>query len=348
MFRRLGPVAAALAVTPLLISSQGASAAAESYVALGDSYSSGVGTGAYIDDGSSCQRSVHAYPSLIAAATGYALNFRACSGASVADVTSSQLSALSAGTTKVSISVGGNDAGFSDVLTECALPAWSSDCAGAVQNSQNYINNTLPGSLSALYASIRSAAPNARVVVVGYPRIFNGEDCNAFTWFSPDDEARLNASADLINSRLSEAASAKGFDFVNPVNAFIGHAVCDNPEWLNGLSNPVSESFHPNRDGQTSGYTPLVSPQLLGAPVAVTPSVLARAASSAKALASQQRRYAANDAKIRPERFVAPDLDSAKVRAAARRAGVDLTSRASIDRIDREYARAQAKAHPID
>ena len=347
MFRRLGPIAFALALAPLLISPPGASAAAGSYVALGDSYSSGVGTGAYIDDGSSCQRSVYAYPSLIAAAKGYALNFRACGGANVPDITSGQLSALSTSTNYVTISVGGNDAGFSDVLTECALPAWASDCAGSVQTAQNYINNTLPASLSTLYASIKSKAPNAKVVTAGYPRLFNGEDCNAGTFFSPDDESRLNATADLINSRISAAASAKGFGFVNPTNAFVGHAICDSPEWINGLSNPVSESFHPNRAGQASGYTPLISPQLLGASIAVTPAVRARSAASSEALGNQQRKYAASDAKIRPEHFVAPDLESAEVRAAARRAGVDLTSPASIERVDREYARAQANAHPL-
>ena len=64
------------------------------YVALGDSYSSGTGTRSYLADGTSCQRSTYAYPSLIAAARGYALNFRACSGAKVADVTNTQLGAL--------------------------------------------------------------------------------------------------------------------------------------------------------------------------------------------------------------------------------------------------------------
>lgn len=347
MFRRLCAVAVVLAVAPLLISPPGAGAAGASYVALGDSYSSGVGTRAYINDGTTCQRSVYAYPSLIAAAKGYALNFRACGGAKVADVTGSQLSALSASTTYVTISVGGNDAGFSGVLNTCAKPAWSSNCPAAVQTAQNYINNTLPASLSSLYASIRSKAPNAKVVAVGYPRLFNGEDCNAFTWFSPDDEARLNATADLINSKTSAAAAAKGFQFVNPISAFVGHAVCDNVEWLNGLSSPTSESYHPNRTGQSSGYTPSVSPQLTGSPVAVTAAVKARAESSSEALATQQRGYAARDAKIRPELFAVPDLNSAEMRAAARRAGVDLTSRASIDRVDREYARAQAKAYPL-
>ena len=90
------------------------------YVALGDSYSSGVGTRSYLNDGTSCQRSVYTYLSLIASAKGYALNFRACSGATVADVTNTQLSALSASTAYVTMSVGGNDAGFASVLTTCA------------------------------------------------------------------------------------------------------------------------------------------------------------------------------------------------------------------------------------
>ena len=232
-----------------------------SYVALGDSYSSGVGTRSYIADGTSCQRSVYAFPSLIAAAKGYALNFRACSGAKVSDVTSTQLSALSASTSYVTISVGGNDAGFTSVITTCAEPAWLSDCNGAVSKAQGYLKNTLPGSLLAtLYSSIRAKAPNAKVVVVGYPRLFNGEDCNALTWFSPSDESLLNATADLMNSKLSAAAASAGFAFANPTTRFLGHAVCGNPEWLNGLSNPISESYHPNRTGHASGYTPLVSP----------------------------------------------------------------------------------------
>ena len=117
---------AALAVP--LLAAPPAHAAAPSYVALGDSYSSGVGTRSYLDDGTSCQRSTYAYPSLVAAAQGYALNFRACSGAKIADVTTSQLGALSSATRYVTISVGGNDAGFAGVLTECALPGWMSNC----------------------------------------------------------------------------------------------------------------------------------------------------------------------------------------------------------------------------
>ena len=312
------PLATALAVQP------SADAAGPAYVALGDSYSSGVGTRSYIDDGTECQRSTFAYPSLIAAQRGYTLDFRACSGATIPDVANTQVGALNASTSYVTVSVGGNDAGFADVLTECATPWWAGDCDGAIDGAQAYINNQLPGALSGLYGSIRAGAPNAQVVVVGYPRIFMGEDCNAATWFSPEEEARLNQMADLINTRTSAQASAAGFSFANPTSVFIGHAVCDNPEWLNGLSNPISESYHPNRDGQGSGYTPTVSPVLTGAGFTATAATFRAAAANGDELAAQQRKYAARDAAIEPDTFRAPDLTSPAMRKAARQAGIDL------------------------
>ena len=303
---RLAALAVIALVAPLLPAGPTAHAAPPSYVALGDSYSSGTGTRSYLDDGTSCQRSTYAYPALIAAARGYALNFRACAGARVADVTTTQLGALSASTSYVTISVGGNDAGFADVLTECATPWWAGDCDGAIDDAQYFITNTLPGRLSTLYASIRAKAPNAKVVVVGYPRIFMGEDCNAGTWFSPAEMTRLNQTADLLNSRTSTQASAKGFSFANPTSRFVGHAVCDDVEWINGLSNPVSESYHPNKAGHASGYTPTVSPLLTGATVTVSAATVRRAAASADALAAQQRRYADLDASIEQDVFRAP------------------------------------------
>jgi lysophospholipase L1-like esterase len=321
-------------------------AAGTTYVALGDSYSSGTGTRTYINDGTSCQRSVYAYPSLDASALGLSLNFRACSGATVADVTNTQLSALSSTTAYATISVGGNDAGFASVLTTCAQPSWASNCNGAIDTAQSTINNTLPGRLATLYSSIRAKAPNARVIVVGYPRIFNGEDCNAFTWFSPTEESRLNATADLLNTRTATAASNAGFTFVNPTSKFVGHAVCDNVEWLNGLSSPVSESYHPNVAGHRDGYAVLTKPAFGLALKLSAAKAEAKAVASADALARDARRYAAIDRTITPERFVAPDLTTPAVRAAAARAGVDLSSRASIDAADRLWsARQDAARH---
>ena len=216
-------LAAALAVVlALLVAPPPAQAAPPVYVALGDSYASGTGTRSYLADGTSCQRSTYAYPVTDRRGARLRAELPRLLRRRIADVTNTQLSALTTATNYVSISVGGNDAGFSDVLTKCALPWWASNCDGAINGAQNYINATMPGQLATLYAAIRTRAPSAVVVVVGYPRIFNGEDCNALTWFSPAEEARLNATADLINAKTAATAAAAGFQFANPTTPFVG------------------------------------------------------------------------------------------------------------------------------
>lgn len=247
---------ALLAILVALSVGTAAASAADRYVALGDSYSSGTGTRTYTN--AACQRSNSAYPALLAAARpNTALTFVACSGATTADVLANQISSVTASTKLVSISIGGNDAGFADVLTECALPAWASNCAAKVAAAQSYITGTLPAKLNAVYAQIKSRAPSAKVAVMGYPRIFQGEDCNAATFFSPDDETKLNATADLMRSTIRTRAQAYGFSFGDVIPAFVGHAVCDSPAWLNGFSNPIGESYHPNVTGHKSGYLPV-------------------------------------------------------------------------------------------
>lgn len=287
-----------------------AAAAGESYVALGDSYSSGTGTRTYIDDGTDCLRSTHAYPSLIASANNYALDFRACSGAVVADVRANQLAALSAATDVVTISIGGNDADFTGVITECAKPGWMSNCDAAIDAAQTFINSTLPSRLSGLYSEISSAAPHAEVVVAGYPRLFMGEDCNALTWISPAEMTRLNATADLLNATTRSRAQTAGFGFADPTSPFTGHAVCDDPAWINGLSNPIVESNHPNTAGHAQGYTPIVG-GALGASTAVTPAVIADAESRAQQYAEQQAPYAAYDSTIQPSVIDVAPLNAA-------------------------------------
>src|SRR6476646_11703253 len=176
-------------------------ALADQYVALGDSDSSGTGTRTFYE--STCQRSVYAYPYLLHNAhPEWTFVNATCSGAKTSDLLNSQVSSVTSDTNWVTYSVGGNDAGFSSVITTCAQPSWASDCNGAIDKAQSYINNTLPGALSTLYASIRSRAPYAKVVIVGYPHLFMGEACQPFTWFSPTEESRLNQTADLLDSKL--------------------------------------------------------------------------------------------------------------------------------------------------
>jgi len=250
-----------LAVLCVLVAFGAASSAAYAvkYVALGDSYSSGTGTRTYYDTG--CQRSVYAYPYLLHNAhPDWTFVHAACSGAKTGDVINTQSASLTADTNWVTYTIGGNDAGFSSVITECAKPSWASDCNAAIDGAQNYINNTLPGRLDLVNNKIKSLSPSAKVIVLDYPRLFNGEDCNAGTFFSPSEETRLNQTADMLRDKLSQAATRAGANFLfrDVIPPFVGHAGCDNPEWIHGLSNPVGESYHPKTTGHASGYYPVV------------------------------------------------------------------------------------------
>jgi lysophospholipase L1-like esterase len=256
-------IAAVLAVVAICLAFA-AQAMATKYVALGDSYSSGNGTRTFYEP--TCDRSVYAYPYLEHEAhPTWTFVDAACSGATTSTLLSSQVSSVTSDTNWVSYTIGGNDAGFSHVITECALPSWASNCTGAINEAQAIIKNTLPGRLDTVNNEIKKRAPSAKVVVLDYPKLFNGEDCNALTFFSPSEESRLNETAELMKSTISAAATRAGTNFVfrDVIPAFIGHAVCDggggsSTEWINGLSSPTSESYHPKVAGHLNGYYPAI------------------------------------------------------------------------------------------
>jgi len=233
-----------------------ASAAASQYVALGDSYSSGVGTRVFYEESGSCKRSPDAYGPKIAAAKGYTLSFQACSGAKSTEVNEKQLGTLSASTALVTITIGGNDAGFSNVIINCALYYFT--CGSAINEANEFIAKKLPGLLETTYKDIRAKATDAEVIVLGYPKLFTkeGATCNV-NFLTSGNEKKMNETAEKLDAVIKGRAGAMNFKFVNPTSAFEPHEVCASEEWLNGQSNPLEESYHPNVKGQED-FTKLI------------------------------------------------------------------------------------------
>ncbi len=225
-----------------------ASAAAKQYVALGDSYAAGVGSRVFYEESGSCKRSPEAYAPKIASAKGYTLNFEACSGAKTSDVNANQLGKLSSTTSLVTLSIGGNDAGFSNVIINCALYYFT--CGSAISEANSYIANTLPGVLNTTYNNVKSRATTAKVIVIGYPHLFTdeGKTCNV-NFLTSGNEKKLNETGDKLDAAIKAQAESHGFTFVDPRAAFKAHEVCASEEWLNGQSNPLEESYHPNVKG---------------------------------------------------------------------------------------------------
>lgn len=247
-----------LALVVALMVTGPAHAAGPSYVALGDSYSAGNGAGNYISSSGDCHRSNSAYPALWAAANApSSFTFAACSGAVTTDVINSQLGGLNASTGLVSITIGGNDAGFSDVITTCVTSS-DSTCASRVATAEDYARNTLPARLDAVYNAIRAKAPSARVVVLGYPELYT---LNTFCiGLSDADHQVIDQGSDVLDSVIAARAAAHGFVFGDVRPTFAGHALCSGDDWLHSLViSPSWESYHPTATGHASGYLPVMN-----------------------------------------------------------------------------------------
>lgn len=227
------------------------------YVALGDSYSSGVGTPGTSGE---CGQGPGGYASLWATDQRPAsFQLLACSGATTDDVLQSQLPALSADTDLVSITIGGNDAGFFPTVMLCAQST-DAACEQQVTSARTGIARVLPGKLDATYQAIRQRAPSAAVVVMGYPRLFDPtSDCPAdgMTTFK---RQLLNSAADQLARVISDRAQTAGFTFADVRARFDGHSSCTPNAWINTLSPArISDSFHPNMPGYAQGYLPAMA-----------------------------------------------------------------------------------------
>ncbi|MFD2763246.1 SGNH/GDSL hydrolase family protein [Micromonospora eburnea] len=250
-------LASSLGVT-LALATPAQAAATDRYVALGDSYAAGVGADSYTSESGSCMRSNNAYPAL------YSTNIKpasyrsvACSGATTTDVINNQLSALSSTTTLVSITIGGNDIGFSSIMTTCVLNG-ESQCIAAIQTAENKVRSELPGKLANVYNGIKSRSPNARVVVVGYPVFYQlgNPICVGLTEAS---RAKINEGINLLDDTIRTAATSAGFKFADVRSAFVGHQLCSSgTKWLHALNFlNLTISYHPTAAGQSGGYYPV-------------------------------------------------------------------------------------------
>ncbi|KJK60012.1 SGNH/GDSL hydrolase family protein [Saccharothrix sp. ST-888] len=247
-----------LALTTL-VGATAAHAATVNYVALGDSYSSGVGAGSYTSESGSCKRSTNAYPYLWKNAhSTSSFTFAACSGARTGDVLNSQLSGLNSATTLVSITIGGNDAGFASTMQTCVLNT-DSACLDAVATAKSYATGTLPGLLDQVYSTIQGKAPNAHVVVLGYPHLYKiGGSC--IFGIGDTKRAAINSAADVLDDVIAKRAANAGFTYEDVRGLFTGHEICaSGTVWLNSTTLPIDESYHPKAAGQAGGYLPAFS-----------------------------------------------------------------------------------------
>ncbi|GAA0472763.1 lipase 1 [Paractinoplanes deccanensis] len=253
-------VATAVAAAVLAPAAAQAATPGKAYVALGDSYAAGVGAPPYTDP--TCLRGTGGYPPLLAGRLGATtFHYDACSGATTADVLATQLGNLDRHTRLVTVTVGGNDLGFSSGLATC-LQGTDADCATVVAAAEKFTAETLPGRLDTVYRTIKKRAPHATVVATGYAHFFETTPDCATVPASLTKRTALNSAVDVLDAKIRQRAARAGIRFADVRPAFAGHGLCGNDPWLGG---PAAQApFHPTAGGYSDGYLPAVGRALVG------------------------------------------------------------------------------------
>jgi lysophospholipase L1-like esterase len=243
-----------------------------SYVALGDSYSSGTGAAGYLpgtgfgfQGGSECLRSRKSFSELADRYLGdpspnkrksQTFIFRACNGAVINSFMQPQVTAakvkVSAQLTSlrqpgsvglVTFSIGGNDALFASVMRYCATRTKKAQsCKRRWSNSVDSKLAVIEPRLVKLYEQVKSSpalAFGGRVLVLGYPRFFpkgQSKQCPTgapFHHFLPSDMGWINSEILRLDTKIQQAAKAAQITYVDTYPAFAGHQLCDKNPYLN-------------------------------------------------------------------------------------------------------------------
>ncbi|MDQ2707524.1 MAG: SGNH/GDSL hydrolase family protein [Actinomycetota bacterium] len=226
------------------------------YAALGDSYSAGVGTRLDYPSSGACRRSPLAYPPLAARNQHSALTFLACSGATTSAVQITQAPHIPSDTDLVTITVGGDDVGFTTVVENCSSrPADQAKCQAAISAGETKIRTVLPARLDTTFTAIRMHAPRARLVVLGYPHLFGSGPCAAPGLPPAAKRSEIDAGTDMLDTVIAARARAAGAAYVDVRTLFQYHGACQGllQRWINPPTLPPSDSYHPNIRGQ-DGY----------------------------------------------------------------------------------------------
>lgn len=271
--------AGVLALGLLVAATTGPAAAGDpptSYVALGDSFTAGPGIPNQIPESGGCGRSDHNYPHLVAAALALErFTDVSCGGATTEHMAQAQplpggitngpqLDALGADVDLVTLGIGGNDIGFAEIIVTCAahsllLPITAPCRAHYTRNGDELgarIAATAP-KVAAVLGAIRERAPDARVLVVGYPVILpaEGPGCWPLVPIAVGDVAWLRTVQARLNEMIAEEAARAGAAFVDTYSSSVGHDVCRLPgrKWVEGvIPTAPAAPVHPNALGMAN------------------------------------------------------------------------------------------------
>ena len=239
--------------------------AGATYVALGSSFAAG--SGIPVQTGV-CGRSDSNYPNLVAADLDLKLVDVSCAGATTANLldtpqgdTPPQVNAVTADTSLVTVTVGGNDIGYSLAAITCGTETVCTLDSAKLETDLAATRTTL----TSLLTQVKQKAPDATVVLVTYPRVVPETECPALS-FTPEEAQVVRTMGERLNQLFVEVGADTGAVVVDPYEAEGDHTVCaadPADRWTDGVAATAGFPYHPNAAGHVA-MAKLVSEALAG------------------------------------------------------------------------------------
>ncbi|WP_029118201.1 SGNH/GDSL hydrolase family protein [Mycobacterium sp. URHB0044] len=236
------------------------------YVALGSSMAAGPGIRPKADGApAGSGRSAVNYPHLVARRLGHHLVDVTFSGATTAHVLTErqrhaqpQIDAIDGSEDLVTITIGGNDAGYVPMLYAAGLPRLLRSLPVVGSKLRELLDPAardtalaqVADSLITVGREVRRRAPRARVLFVDYLTLLPPPGTSAP--FPSADLAAARHVADTLKRHTEAAAAATGCELVRAADASVDHHPWSNDPWTSGLGLPLPgrpAPLHPNAAG---------------------------------------------------------------------------------------------------
>lgn len=191
----------------------------------------------------------------------------ACYGATIDQVSTTQVPYIPKTTRLVTATVGANDVGAGQVAAAC-LTGTAVHCQGALAMAQGKLA-LIPGQVGTLVKDIRAKVPGAQVVFLGYPHLLEPAAMAASGYPAETVAAAgaVNAAVDQLNAVLAGSAVDSGASFISVTEAFDGHGFPSAGSWLVSPFDSPPLAFHPTASGYASGYAAALQSVKLSPPI---------------------------------------------------------------------------------
>jgi lysophospholipase L1-like esterase len=205
------------------------------------------------------------YPSIVATTLDLPLTDVSCGGATSANVleasrgVSAQIDAIKPRTRIVTVSIGGNDFSlYAKIMLTCSQlsgpkEATGSPCRDRLGRVVTPVFPTIGTQVGKVLGAIQDRAPDATVLLVGYPRLMPSSGSCRSAPYTPADVAWVASLEARLASVMESAARDRDVTFVPMHARSKGHDLCQGEKaWVNGLDPATGDGLvlHPNAAGE--------------------------------------------------------------------------------------------------